>query len=127
MKVECLVRIPPDVTGKTYYEGEVYDLSASEYEKLKASGHFGAKYDGQVVEAHFVEIQDAPAAKAAGAAAPVGGQAGTSDNLEELKKDVLLDMAGNMGLTVDRGKKKEEIIAEIRAAKATGAAAPVGA
>lgn len=106
MKYECQERIPPDVTGKTYYEGEVYDLSKDEVEKLTKAGHFGAKYEGQIVEARFIRIEDGGAKTA---------PAETGDQYEGLTKEVLLDLAASRKIEVRPAMKKDEIIAALRA------------
>lgn len=113
MKVECVVRVPPDVTGKTYFEGETYNLSPEEYDKLKAAGHFGAKYGAQVVEPHFIEVK----AQAEPAAEP-----GESD-LEALTKAQLADLAGPLGIRVDATMKKADLIEAIQKARAAQAGA----
>lgn len=107
MKYECQERIPPDVTGKTYYEGEVYDLTKDEVEKLTKAGHFGAKYEGQVIEARFIRIEDGGTKSTA--------PADTDDQYEGLTKDALLDLAATRKIEVKPAMKKDEIIAALRA------------
>jgi hypothetical protein len=119
-KYECVVRIPPDVTGRTYYEGEVYDLGKDEIEALRKSGHFGATYADQTVEPHFLPLTG-------GAPEPIGQAAGGAeddedDGLAGLNKIQLLDLAGELGLAATTAMKKDEILALIRQAKAAGGA-----
>lgn len=118
-RVECVVRVPPDVTGRTYFEGETYNLSPEEYDKLKAAGHFGAKYGAQVVEPHFVELPEEPKPAARAANAGEGGK--TESDLEALTKAQLADLAGPLGIRVDATMKKADLIEAIQKARAAQA------
>jgi len=106
MRYQCLDRIPPDCTGRQYYEGEAYDLSPAELEKLQKGGHLGATYGDQVVEPHFEKLggdeEPAPA---------------PATDLESLTKAALVDMAAELGVEITAGATKADIIAAIGLAR----------
>ncbi|HOX32051.1 MAG TPA: hypothetical protein PLB91_06950 [Spirochaetales bacterium] len=114
MKYECQARIPPDATGRSYTEGEIYDLDEAEIAKLTKCGHMGAKYGDQVVEPHFVALPIPPAAAAED---PKGQASLFDDGYEQLTKEQLITVAGELGIAVETKDSREKILEVMRAAK----------
>lgn len=91
--------------GSLYKEGTSIELTEEQVEKFRASGQLRRL---EPMNAEAKALKAAPATKKA--VVP----AGSEPDLEAMKKPELLEYAATLGVTVEAGAKKEDIIAAIR-------------